>query len=211
MNLHHRLRMMLADAQDPNFDEKKHPRRKDGEFAPKGKGDSSPAPSSTSVPSSDEDEDDTPLRPTKSGHLQLAHPDREQWPEHIKALKLPPAWHDVAVSHDPNADLLAIGRDAKNRAQYVYSEKFAKSQSALKFARITELDSKFHYIKDQNDAARRSRDPKLKDHGDCMHLIMTMGLRPGGDDDTGAEKKAYGASTLEGQHVALLNGVVRLR
>jgi DNA topoisomerase-1 len=30
-----------------------------------------------------------------------------------------------------------------------------------------------------------------------------MGLRPGGEGETGAEKKAYGASTLEGRHVVV--------
>ena len=42
-------------------------------------------------------------------------------------------------------------------------------------------------------------------------LIMTTGIRPGSEDDTGAEKKAYGATTLEGRHVVESPDGVRLQ
>src|ERR1019366_7263556 len=68
--------------------------------------------------------------------LVPAHEDKTQWPAHIQDLKLPPAWKNVQYSEDPKAALLAIGKDAKNRDQYVYSKEFKDSQSALKFERI---------------------------------------------------------------------------
>jgi DNA topoisomerase-1 len=125
------------------------------------------------------------------------------------ALKIPPAWTDVRISHDPNAALLATGKDAKGRPQSIYSEAHAAKQAAVKFARIIELQSKFNDVLAQNEAARR--DPKTRDVADCLNLIMRMGVRPGSDSDTGAEKKAYGATTLEGKHVVRTPEGMRLQ
>ena len=175
------------------FEEKEHPRRSDGEFSPKNSGKSEPK------------------KAPKFRSLAQAPEDREQWPEHVKALKLPPGWTDVRYSEDPHADLLALGKDKKGRDQYVYHEKFAKSQAAMKFARIHELDSKFDAIRDQVAKARRSKNPAVRDVADCVHLIMSTGLRPGSEEDTKADKRAYGASTLEGKHVVSSKGQVRLK
>lgn len=136
-----------------------------------------------------------------SGGLKDAHPDKEQWPDHIKALKLPPGWTDVKYSHDPASPLQAIGKDSKGRAQYVYSKEFQDSQAAMKFERIAALDKEINTVDQQLEKGRNSADPKEKDHADCASLIRTMGIRPGSDDDTKAKVKAYGATTLTGNHV----------
>lgn len=173
---------------DADFEERQHPRSENGEFT-------SGAGSSGSSAQS-------------SGSRLVAAKPGETPPPHIAALKLPPAWTDVRYSPDPDADLLAIGKDAKGRAQYVYSERFAKSQAAAKFARIQELDRKFHYIREQNEAARGSKNPKVRDSADALALIFATGIRPGSDSDTKAKRHAYGATTLEGRHVvADKNGV----
>jgi DNA topoisomerase-1 len=122
-------------------------------------------------------------------------------PQHIESLKLPPAWTNVRYNADPNADLLAVGKDSKGRDQYVYSQDFANRQAQAKFNRISELADKFTDIQAQNMEARAHQDPKIRDSADVAHLIMQTGLRPGSDTDTKAEKKAYGATTLEGRHV----------
>ena len=175
---------------DKEFVESEHPRNH-GEFAKKGSGTSGTT--------------------GKSAHLVSAPADKERWPEHIKTLKLPPAWTDVHVSNDPDADLLAIGKDSKGRKQYVYAKRFADTNSAVKFDRIKELDSKMGEIRKQNDRALSSNDPSVREHAEVASLIMNMGLRPGGDEDTGAKVKAYGATTLEGRHVVSENGALRLR
>jgi DNA topoisomerase-1 len=145
--------------------------------------------------------DDPELPGSGSHKLESAPEDKANWPDHIKALKLPPAWTDVKISHDPNSSLQAIGKDAKGRAQYVYSQEFARSQSAAKFRKIHELEGKLKSVERQNVDRMHSEDPRVAEHAQCMHLVMRMGLRPGGETDTKADKKAYGASTLEGRHV----------
>ena len=137
--------------------------------------------------------------------------DRNAWPDHVKALKLPPAWTDVRFAADPNDALQAIGHDAKGRKQYVYSAEFSQAQSAAKFARISELIPKFAAIEKQNAANRRSGDKGEVAHADATALIMAMGVRPGSDKDTQSKVKAYGATTLEGRHVLIDGDQVRLQ
>lgn len=147
----------------------------------------------------------------KSSHLVAASPDKAKWPKHIQAMKLPPAWTDVKYSPDPKADLQAIGKDAKGRPQYVYSAKFRDSQSAAKFARIKKLANKFTTIVAKNDNNLKSKDQKKAEHAAVLSLILDMGLRPGSEKDTGAEKQAYGATTLRGDHVVTEAGETFLR
>jgi DNA topoisomerase-1 len=97
--------------------------------------------------------------------------------------------------------LLAIGKDAKGRPQYVYSQRFRDSQSAAKFARIEALEKERPLIEKQLAEKERSKDQNERDHADCARLVMEMGVRPGSDTDTKAKEKGYGATTLEGRHV----------
>ena len=54
----------------------------------------------------------------------------------IRELKLPPAWRDVAIHRSPQADLQAIGRDARGRWQYVYHAKRVRRRERQKSERI---------------------------------------------------------------------------
>jgi DNA topoisomerase I len=143
--------------------------------------------------------------------MSVAPSDRSTWPQYIQDLKVPPAWSNVMIADDPNADLLVVGRDAKGRGQYIYSDRFAEGQAEAKFERIRELQDKSPEIQAQNNANLQSGDPALAEHAEVANLIMQTGLRPGSDKDTGAEKQAYGATTLLGQHVVTgSDGSVRL-
>lgn len=141
----------------------------------------------------------TKLSPSRA--LVAAKADRSDLPEHIQKLKLPPGWGSVHYNNDPAADLLAIGTDAAGRKQYVYSEKFAKEQSTIKFARVRELEKKFDAMQTQNEENRKSDNPALRDAADLTKLIMATGIRPGSETDTKSKEQAYGATTLKGEHV----------
>jgi DNA topoisomerase IB len=121
---------------------------------------------------------------------------------HLQLLAGQERRHDrVRTNERSPADLLVVGKDAKGRGQYIYSERFAASQAAAKFERIRELNGKAAAIAEQNSANQRSGDPVLAEHAAVASLIMETGLRPGAERDRGGEKQAYGATTLLGQHV----------
>jgi DNA topoisomerase-1 len=112
---------------------------------------------------------------------------------------LPPAWTDVHIADDlHNSKLLAQGKDQKGRLQSVYSAAHTEAQAAKKFARITELMKHL----DKLDSAVE-RDAIDNDHAAALMLIRRLGMRPGSDRNTGAEKAAHGATNLRAKHVKI--------
>jgi DNA topoisomerase IB/8-oxo-dGTP pyrophosphatase MutT (NUDIX family) len=181
------------------FEESKHPRGQPenaGEFA-KGQGGGGGAAQA-------------PARPGRGkARPDMVPLDRSKpLPPHLAKLAIPPAWTDVRVTTNPKAALLVSGRDAKGRPTAVYSEAHHAKQAAAKFARIAELTAKFEKIRAQNEQARQ--DPARRNVADALAVVMAMGIRPGSERDTGAEKQAYGATTIEGRHVHVEHGKVSL-
>jgi DNA topoisomerase-1 len=129
-------------------------------------------------------------------------------PSHVQKLGIPPAWTEVFANKDPDGDMMARGRDAKGRLQVMYSQSHAMKAAADKFGRVTELRKKRAAI--LNEVDQDAKGPQ-KENAHCLRLVMTTGIRPGSDKNTLAEKKAYGATTLEGRHVVVKGGEVRLR
>jgi DNA topoisomerase IB/8-oxo-dGTP pyrophosphatase MutT (NUDIX family) len=172
-----------AVAQDAEFKESDHPRSDDGKFG-SGGGGAAPGKGKASLGNAGT------MKPLAKGTTP---------PAHIAALKVPPGWSDVHYNPDPKGSLLVTGRDAKGRRTAIYSGEFSAANAAAKFARVNELMQKFDAIAKQNDAAKK--DPAKRDVAEALELVMKMGIRPGSERDTGADKQAYGATTLEGRHV----------
>jgi len=131
--------------------------------------------------------------------------DKEEWrqsdgralPAHISAVRIPPAWTGVRVAKNPNSEMLVAGKDSKGREQRIYSQAYWTRTAALKFSRVRELMQKQGAIAAQNEANVKSG----QEEAVVTALIMATGIRPGSEADTGAEKQAYGATTLEARHV----------
>lgn len=136
--------------------------------------------------------------------------DGQPLPEHLPK-RIPPAWRDVTVATDPAAGLLVKGKDAKGRTQSIYSETHATQQAAKKFARVSELMEKQGQLQAELRRDMNSGDSAVRENAACLSLIQHTGIRPGGEGDTLAAKKAYGATTLEGRHVAIRGDEVRLQ
>jgi DNA topoisomerase-1 len=117
--------------------------------------------------------------------------------ERIRALAIPPGWRSATISKDPDADLQVIGTDAKGRPQYRYSEAFSKSKAAEKFERI----GTFNAVAQRLGDATADAMAKGNDAAAAVRLMLMTGMRPGSENDTGAEKKAHGATNLRKSHV----------
>jgi DNA topoisomerase IB len=141
------------------------------------------------------------VRTAASGDREELEAAGKEVPEHIAKLKVPPGWTDVFVNPDPDGELMVVGKDAKGRLQYVYSEAFTEGQMRAKFARIQEMDKTFGDMGKQVKSDQASSDLATREHADVTALIMQTGIRPGSMRDRGGAKTAYGATTLLGQHV----------
>ena len=130
-------------------------------------------------------------------------------PKHVP--RLPPAWTGVTVATDPKAALVARGKDAKGRTQSVYSADHTMKQAQQKFLRVNKLRKELDAIDGKITTDMKSKDPSVASAASVLALINHTGLRPGSSKDTGAEKKAYGATTLEGRHVVKSSDGVRLK
>lgn len=162
----------------PVFEESKHPRDREGKFEATG-GEEVYQPHPRTKPTSAREN----MRPATEA-------DRGR-------LKLPPAWTDVVVSNDSGAALQAIGRDAKGRDQYRYSAEHSSRQAVAKFARAKAFDKELPQIVERMNADLEQGNEEAA----VLVLIYKTGFRVGGEGDTGAEKQAYGATTLTADHV----------
>lgn len=176
-------------ADEADFIESEHPRDEDGKFT-EGSGTSSSKGSVTSG-----------MKSTIREGKTLLQSNGQPLPDHIKKLTIPPAWTNVQFAENPNAKLLVIGRDAKNRRQPIYSLEHHAQSAQDKFERVDAMMKQFNTITGQIENGMKSDDMKTRDAASCVDLIRKMGVRPGSDDDTGAKIKAYGATTLEGRHI----------
>jgi DNA topoisomerase-1 len=145
----------------------------------------------------------------KGGKLVLA--DGSPLPPHIARLRIPPAWTNIRVATDADAELLVRARDSKGRTQSLYSEAHKARVAAIKFARTRELLEKRDEITKENAHNRKAEDASIRENADVLMVIMSMGIRPGSVKDTQSATQAYGATTLEGRHIVADGANTRLR
>ncbi len=130
----------------------------------------------------------------------------------LKELKVPPGWTNVKLNPDPNAKTPVKGKDSKGRNVYVRTAAYNAAKSAEKFARLREFNDRMPTV--QATALKDMNDPKLsqgqRDTAAATYLISKTGLRPGSDTDTRAKVQAFGATTLQGRHVAVEGNDVKL-
>jgi DNA topoisomerase-1 len=112
---------------------------------------------------------------------------------------IPPAWTEVTY-FGADKDIIAEGRDAKGRKQRAENPAYRKRISAENNARISrDLFPNIGKLREQLRADAMAGDEEAK----CLYLIAMTGFRIGGAGDGKAKEKAYGASTLMGEHVTV--------
>lgn len=185
------------------FDESQHPRQSGGRFGDKGKSKPSGAAGGSGGPSGS-------AGSGEGGATGLTRPGfRLATSAERKALKIPPAWDDVQVAEDPNARLQAVGRDSKGRQQSRYSAAHTEAALQAKFTRLRALHETLPGIMGNVDRELTSNG-KNAEEAAVIKLIALTGMRVGGEDDTGAEVQAYGATTLKPEHVKIEEGTATL-
>jgi len=130
-----------------------------------------------------------------SGRLTKADLDR------IEALKIPPAWTDVAINPAATGRVQAIGKDAAGRWQYLYHASHTRAQELRKFQRITKFAQAIPEMR--KTVARHLRQPGLTRErvlAAILRILSTCYMRPGSEVYAN-ENGSYGIATLRRKHV----------
>jgi len=117
---------------------------------------------------------------------------------------IPPAWSEIEY-FGKDADIIAMGRDAKGRKQRQENPGYRQGLSDKNNARIDkELLPRMKEIRIDLRAAATAGDEEAK----VLYLITQTGFRIGGKGDGKAEKEAFGASSIKGEHVSVKGDTV---
>lgn len=119
----------------------------------------------------------------------------------IKNLVIPPAWTDVKISRSQKGHLQAVGRDEKNRKQYLYHPLWSKIRNQTKFFKMTAFGKALPKIRKQVeedlDLPEMSRKKVL---ALVIRLMEETHIRIG-NSYYAKKNKTYGLSTLRTRHV----------
>lgn len=118
-------------------------------------------------------------------------------------LVLPPAWTDVWISLDPEANLQATGKDVKGRLQYRYHENWTKARAEEKFDGMTRFARELPTIRKKVEADLKLEGmPKDKVVALIVKLIDLYHFRVG-NDEYARTNKSYGLTTLKRGHMTI--------
>jgi DNA topoisomerase I len=128
--------------------------------------------------------------------------------ERIAALKIPPAWTDVAINPSSRARLQAIGKDKAGRWQYRYHADFRREREQHKFERILDFAEALPDMRKtiDRDLSRRGVGCE-KVMAAMLRILSTCFVRPGSAvyaDENGS----YGLATLRAKHVKVKGDTV---
>lgn len=114
--------------------------------------------------------------------------------------KIPPGWVNVMIF--PEGSIVpARGKDSKGRPVSVRTSEADALSAAKKFARAKNVNQAIpQAIKQIGNDLESGTAPE---ESSVLRLIYLTGFRNGGDSDTGAKVKAYGATTLRAEHVEI--------
>ena len=128
--------------------------------------------------------------------------------ERIDALRIPPAWKQVAINPSANGRVQVVGMDAAGRWQYLYHETHTRSQEARKFRRVVKFAQALPKLR--KTIARDIRQPGLSRErvlATILRILSTCFLRPGSQVYAN-ENGSYGVSTIRPKHVKVKADVV---
>ena len=121
--------------------------------------------------------------------------------ERIKKLVIPPAWKNVRITHLPNGHLQVVGRDEKERKQYIYHSTWSEIRNQTKFFKMISFGKMLPKIRKQvNEDLNLEGMPKNKVLALVIRLMEETHIRVG-NHYYARQNKTYGLSTFRTRHV----------
>ncbi|HEY9878855.1 MAG TPA: DNA topoisomerase IB [Leptolyngbyaceae cyanobacterium] len=127
----------------------------------------------------------------------------------IESLRIPPAWQEVWICPNPNGHLLATGRDAKGRKQYLYHPEWNKCRNEAKFSRMIPFGLALPKIRERAEAdLRRQKLNREKVLAVVVRLLEETFIRIG-NDEYAQKNRSFGLTTLRDRHVEIEGSTVK--
>jgi DNA topoisomerase-1 len=149
----------------------------------------------------------------KVGEFRYFHPDGTELTDEtqlarISKLAVPPAYTDVFISPDPDAELQAFGRDAAGRLQYRYHPDFLQAGASRKWERLARFAAQLPTLRQLTSTDLRGAGlPPRKVLALMTRLLYVAHFRVG-SEEYAAKHKTFGLSTLQKRHVKVNGATV---
>jgi DNA topoisomerase-1 len=128
----------------------------------------------------------------------------------IRSIAVPPAWHDVWISADPDGHIQATGRDAKGRKQYRYHPDFRRRRDRRKFHQLIPFGTALGSLRSTlDDDLRRGSLSRDRVVAAVVSLLERTYVRVG-NEAYAKTNKSYGLTTLRCAHADLDGSRLRL-
>jgi DNA topoisomerase-1 len=129
--------------------------------------------------------------------------------ERVRALRIPPAWTDVAIHPTGRASVVAVGKDAAGRWQYLYHPAHVARREREKQERMIRFIQALPAMRRRvaRDLARPGFE-REKVLAAILKILTMCFLRPGSEDYAN-ENGSYGIATLRRKHVTVKGDVIR--
>jgi DNA topoisomerase I len=127
----------------------------------------------------------------------------------IAALRLPPAWRDVAISPTAGARVQAIGRDAAGRWQYVYHADHVRKREKKKYERLLLFGEALPKLRRAVTRDLRQRElTRERVLATMVRILASACFRPG-SEVYASENGSYGLATLRRRHIQVKGDTLR--
>jgi DNA topoisomerase I len=122
--------------------------------------------------------------------------------DYIKSLVIPPAWKDVKIAKNKEADILATGIDSAGRLQYIYHPRFRARQDKAKFERILRFARSLPRMRritgEHLKHTKLNREKVLA----AMVRLLDQAYFRVGNDIYAQENQSYGLTTIRSKHTS---------
>lgn len=131
--------------------------------------------------------------------------------ERIKKLVIPPAWTEVWICPNANGHIQVTGRDARNRKQYKYHQKWNETRNSNKFDKLSKFCSVLPEIRKR--VKRDLKRPKYDREKVLAAIvsIMERTLIRVGNEEYAEKNKSYGLTTIKNRHAKVEGKKVRFK
>ncbi|TRX60523.1 DNA topoisomerase IB [Fulvivirga sp. M361] len=121
--------------------------------------------------------------------------------DRIKALVIPPAWHNVWISPLENGHLQCTGKDLKNRKQYIYHPDWTALRQSAKFDKLKDFGERLPKIRKAYHAGLQEKKwTRHKVISLILYLLDNYYFRIG-NKQYSESNQTYGLTTLRRKHL----------